>query len=46
MMKSIGTKLGVAIMLTTKRCHAEIAGDGMEYIWAAHVPKAHIGTWH
>ena len=34
MMQCIGTKLGVEVMLTPK-CHAEIAGEGVEeYMWA------------
>ena len=33
MMKCIGKRLGVEVMLTPK-CHAEIAGEGVEYMWA------------
>ncbi|KAI2503159.1 hypothetical protein MHU86_11262 [Fragilaria crotonensis] len=33
MMEHIGTKLGVEVMLTPK-CHAELAGEGVEYMWA------------
>jgi len=33
MMQYIGTKLGVEVMLSPK-CHAEIAGEGVEYMWA------------
>ncbi|KAI2490953.1 hypothetical protein MHU86_23612 [Fragilaria crotonensis] len=33
MMEHIGAKLGVEVMLTPK-CHAEIAGEGIEYMWA------------
>jgi hypothetical protein len=33
MMEHIGKKLGVEVMLTPK-CHAEIAGEGVEYMWA------------
>lgn len=33
MMEYIGSKLGVEVMLTPK-CHAEIAGEGVEYMWA------------
>jgi hypothetical protein len=33
MMECVGRKLGVEVMLTPK-CHAEIAGEGVEYMWA------------
>jgi hypothetical protein len=33
MMQHVGTKLGVEVMLTPK-CHAEMAGEGVEYMWA------------
>jgi hypothetical protein len=33
MMEHIGAKLGVMVMLTLK-CHAKIAGEGVEYMWA------------
>ena len=33
MMEHIGAKLGVEVMLTPK-CHAKIAGEGVEYMWA------------
>jgi hypothetical protein len=33
MMEHVGSKLGVEVMLTPK-CHAEIAGEGVEYMWA------------
>jgi hypothetical protein len=33
MMEHIGASLGVEVMLTPK-CHAEIAGEGVEYMWA------------
>ncbi|KAI2513790.1 hypothetical protein MHU86_573 [Fragilaria crotonensis] len=33
MMEHIGAELGVEVMLTPK-CHAEIAGEGVEYMWA------------
>jgi hypothetical protein len=33
MMEHIGKKLGVEVMLTPK-CHAELAGEGVEYMWA------------
>ena len=32
-MQHIGKKLGVNVLLTPK-CHAEIAGEGIEYVWA------------
>ncbi len=32
-MEHVGAKLGVKVLLTPK-CHAEIAGEGVEYIWA------------
>ena len=32
-MECVGRKLGVEVMLTPK-CHAEIAGEGVEYMWA------------
>ncbi len=42
MMQYIGTKLGVEVMLTPK-CHAEIAGEGVEYMWLGvcqrHIPE-------
>ena len=33
MMEHVGAKIGVEVMLTPK-CHAEIAGEGVEYMWA------------
>jgi hypothetical protein len=33
MMEHIGANLGVEVMLTPK-CHAKIAGEGVEYMWA------------
>ena len=33
MMEHIGAKLGAEVMLTPK-CHAKIAGEGVEYMWA------------
>jgi hypothetical protein len=33
MMEFIGAKLGVEVILTPK-CHAELAGEGVEYMWA------------
>jgi hypothetical protein len=33
MMEHVGLKLGVVVMLTSK-CHAEMAGKGVEYMWA------------
>ena len=33
MMEHIGAKLRVEVILTSK-CHAEIAGEGVEYMWA------------
>ena len=33
MMKFIGRKVGVEVILTPK-CHAELAGKGVEYMWA------------
>ena len=33
MMEHIGKQIGVEVMLTPK-CHAEIAGEGVEYMWA------------
>jgi hypothetical protein len=33
MMEFVGAKLGVEVILTPK-CHAELAGEGVEYMWA------------
>ena len=33
MMEFVGVKLGVEVILTPK-CHAELAGEGVEYMWA------------
>ena len=33
MMEHVGAKIGMEVMLTPK-CHAEIAGEGVEYMWA------------
>jgi hypothetical protein len=33
MLQTIGKDLGVTVLLTPK-CHAEIAGEGIEYLWA------------
>ena len=33
MMEFIGQKVGVEVILTPK-CHAELAGEGVEYMWA------------
>ena len=33
MMEFIGRKVGVEVILTPK-CHAELAGEGVEYMWA------------
>jgi len=33
MMQHVGRNLGVTVLLTPK-CHAEIAGEGIEYLWA------------
>ena len=33
MLQTVGRELGVTVLLTPK-CHAEIAGEGIEYLWA------------
>ena len=33
MLQYIATKIGVTVLLTPK-CHAELAGEGIEYMWA------------
>ena len=43
MMEHVGaTMLGVEVMLTPK-CHAEIAGEGVEYMWACSKEKKREG---